>query len=389
MLFQKMSGKRTTTSMVSPGAPFQLWSWGKNNNGQLGIGVIGASYGRSSPIQVGALTNWQSVSAGRFESLAIKTDGTLWAWGKNHYGQLGLNDVAYRSSPVQVGALATWSKIVSKYRISFALKTDGTLWAWGRGGGGFLGLGDTVGRSSPVQVGTLATWSAISDGYAQSFAIKTDGTLWTWGMNTKGQLGIGNVVDKSSPVQVGTLTAWRTLSCGLNHTLAIKTDGTLWAWGYNGSGRLGLGDYTHYVGYPVYGQVKWDRSSPVQVGILTTWSTVSAGSTFSAAIKTDGTLWTWGSNGSEGYLGLGDTIKRSVPVQVGTLATWSQIGTGNRHSLAMKTNGTLWGWGHNVYGQLGLGNATSVSSPVQVGTLTSWVVIAKGSEAHHSLGLRT
>nr|QMP83643.1 MAG: hypothetical protein [Caudoviricetes sp.] len=292
---------------------------------------------------------------------------SLWSWGFNGNGQLGLGDITHRSSPVQVGSLTNWSQVSG----SLAIKTDGTLWSWGSNFGGELGLGDRTHRSSPVQVGLLTNWSLVAGGQSHSLAIKTDGTLWSWGGNNYGELGLGDITNRSSPVQIGSLTNWSQVSGGLWHSLAIKTDGTLWSWGRNTWGQLGLGNLTH-------------RSSPVQVGFLTNWSLVASGGyQQSFAIKTDGTLWSWGRN-EVGQLGLGDTTHRSSPVQVGSLTNWSKVAGGSQ-SLAIKTDGTLWSWGTNSIGELGLGDRTSRSSPVQVGSLTNWSLVAGGSG--HSLAL--
>lgn len=289
-----------------------LWAWGDGFAGGLGLGDTTS---RSSPVQVGALSNWKQVSTINGSTMAVKTDGTLWGWGLNTSGQLGLSDATSRSSPVQVGALTDWL-VVSPGGLShfLAIKTDGTLWAWGTNTTGQLGLGDTTTRSSPVKVGALTNWKRLVEGptnNGSSFAIKTDGTLWAWGDNSSGQLGLGDATARSSPVQVGLLTNWRQLALGRPNpgVVAVKTDGTLWAWGYGNDGQLGLGDTA-------------PRSSPVQVGALTTWSVVAASVAGFRAIKTDGTLWTWGSN-TNGQLGLGvDTNHKSSPVQVGSLAIW-------------------------------------------------------------------
>jgi len=329
MLFQKMSGKRTTTSMVSPSAPIQLWSWGQNTNGQLGKDD---TISRSSPAQVGALATWSQIAGGEAHSLARKTDGTLWSWGNNYNpGQLGLGDTIRRSSPVQVGTLATWTSVACGNTHTLAIKTDGTLWAWGENGNYQLGLGSYADKSSPVQVGTLVTWSQVAGGNGHSLAVKTDSTLWSWGKNTTGQLGQANIAYRSVPTQVGTLATWASVAGGAAHTLALKTDGTLWSWGNNyNPGQLGLGDTIR-------------RSSPVQVGTLATWSSVAGGGLHSLARKTDGTLWAWGS-GNNGKLGLSDSGNepRSSPVQVGTLTTWSTVSAGQEGSYAIQTNGTLW-----------------------------------------------
>jgi alpha-tubulin suppressor-like RCC1 family protein len=339
-----------------------LWGWGRNGSGQLGLG--NTTY-YSSPKAVGSLTNWNNVSPFTYSAAAIKSDGTLWTWGYNDYGQLGLGNsgVTY-SSPKQVGALTNWSTVSGGGRFCAAIKTDGTLWAWGNNGSGQLGSGNTTLYSSPKQVGSLTNWLYIASGYSFVLAIKTNGTLWSWGQNVYGQLGFGNTTNYSSPKQVGALTSWAAIASGGAHSLAIKTDGTIWSWGRNLYGQLGLGNTTYY-------------SSPKQIGSLTSWLKlgVSGTSDSSASIKTDGTLWMWGRN-NFGQLGLGNSgtyTHRSSPVQVGALTDWLTVSSGQYQTGALKTNGTAWSWGSNSGGQLGLGNTTYYSSPKQIGSSTNWV----------------
>jgi alpha-tubulin suppressor-like RCC1 family protein len=295
-----------------------LWLWGYNNYGELGVGDSGGVANKSSPVQV-AGTNWNRFAGG----MATKTDGTLWLWGRNNYGQLGLNNRNNQSSPAQVAG-TNWNKIVSSdgNENKFAIKTDGTLWSWGRNFSGQLGL-NTVSnyapRSSPTQVGTNTDWSEISGG-SSVWAIKTNGTLWAWGFNGGGRLGLNDASARSSPTQVGTEANWSKVTAGGSTHLAIKTDGTLWACGANDWGQLGQNN-------PVY------RSSPVQVGTTTNWSEINTGDQAVIAVKTNGTLWTWGFN-RNGVLGNnnwqpfnGGNV--SSPVQIGSNNNWSLGVIGN------------------------------------------------------------
>ena len=346
-----------------------LWSCGINTSGQLGLSGTTTGY-YSSPVQVGSLTNWKQVSGGSGTSLAIKTDGSLWTWGSGNSGQQGLGDTISRSSPVQVGLLTNWKQALCNGSASAAIDNNGRLYTWGANSGGALGQNNINSYSSPVQVGSLTNWKTINMGSSVA-AIKTDGSLWMWGVGANGNLGQNNINSYSSPVQVGSLTNWKQAVVGSGITIAIKTDGSLWTWGTNLRGELGLGDIV-------------SRSSPVQVGSLTNWKTVSPLYGGWLAIKSDGTLWSCGYNASTGNLGLGDTISRSSPVQVGSLTNWKQVFGGVIYNAAaIKTDGTLWTWGGNLgggtYGQLGLGDIISRSSPVQVGLLTNWKQVAVGT----------
>ena len=349
----------------------QLWSWGRNQYGQLGLND---KTDRSSPTQVPG-TSWANISNGAFTTVATKTDGTLWSMGRNTFGQLGLNNLTQYSSPVQIGTDTTWStsgRTLSSgsYQTFWCIKTDGTLWGWGSTTLGQLGQNQPAlsSRSSPTQVpGT--TWSKVSGGSGLTYAIKTDGTLWGWGSSNQGQLAQNNRTNYSSPVQIPG-TAWSDVFVTSWHSVkAIKTDGTYWAWGFNTYGQLGHNNTTRY-------------SSPVQLP-GTTWrslSTNGAGITQGQGFgtKTDGTLWTWGL-ASTSELGQNtNTVDKSSPVQIpGT--TWSStFSSAYNGARAIKTDGTLWTWGQSNHGQGGHSNRTTYSSPKQLGSDTGWDHVTSG-----------
>lgn len=361
-----------------------LLNWGINVSGYQGnnFGALGdcTSIGKSSPIQtLRAGSDWKQVSASasyyRPQTAAIKTDGTLWTWGIGDFGANaigGLSTAFNIQCPVQSPLGTDWKQLSVGYSFSSAIKTDGTLWSWGVNSG-TLGDNTIINRSSPVQTISGGTnWKQVSAGTSSGGAIKTDGTLWMWGSAGCGKLGDNAIGFRSSPVQtVSAGTNWKQISVGWDNIAAVKTDGTLWIWGSNFSGQLG----TNLAGLAA------SRSSPVQtVSNATTWKQVSAGGAAAAAIKIDGTLWMWGFNGY-GNLGANNVIARSSPVQTVSGGTnWKDVSAGRLTSGAIKTDGSLWMWGDNVNGQLG--DNTSVlrrSSPVQtISGGTGWRQISVG-----------
>jgi len=286
-------------------------------------------------------------------------DTRLFAWGNNASGRLGQNNTTQYSSPVQVLGSGGWTSLFTSCQTNRSaasgVKEDGTLWAWGQNYRGQLGQNSTTYQSSPIQI-PGSTWSHISMGGPHAIATKTDGTLWSWGDNGNGQLGVNDVTVRSSPVQIGSATDWDKSSKfkfagGYDRGYAIKTDGTLWTWGFNQNGELGLNNRTHY-------------SSPVQIP-GSTWNLISSDVQCTFAIKTDGTLWAWGRNQYYGLLGVNDRTSRSSPTQIpGT--DWRNIWSGQYNTIATRTDGTLWTWGLNDRGSLGQNNKTKYSSPVQI-----------------------
>jgi len=351
-----------------------LWSWGNGGSGAMGDNTV---VSKTSPVQTvtGGL-NWKQASCGSSYTLAIKTDGTLWGWGANFLGGLGDGTTNSKSSPIQtIAGGNTWDKVSAGEIHAASIKTDGTLWLWGSGASGQLGV--TAGNySSPIQTVIGGNnWVQVSCGYKVTAAIKSDGTLWAWGLNSSGELGDNTIVNRSSPVQTITGgSTWRSVSVGLGTgggtVAATKTDGTLWLWGLGTSGQLG--DNTIVT-----------KSSPVQtIAAGSTWSSVSVGANHCAAIKNDGTLWSWGGNGN-GRLGDNTTTGRSSPVQtVAGGSTWKILSCGGGYTAAIKNNGSLWLWGYNQYANLGDNSSTSRSSPVQtVVTGIVWESVSASSQS--------
>ena len=341
-----------------PAEPYNaLFTWGINDPGTLGLDDI---IPRSSPVQLPG-TQWSFISGGAGIGAAsgagqnfggVKSDGTLWTWGSQEYGNLGHNDRISRSLPTQIPG-TQWSSIEMGGGSFYGIKTDGTLWVCGFNYGE-LGQNDQVIRSSPVQIpGT--DWSSASGGELFAILTKTDGTLWAGGYNVNGQFGINDVVHRSSPVQIP--GSWSSANAAGKGVFGIKTDGTLWSWGYNTHGNMGQNDVI-------------PRSSPTQVGSDTQWSLIAgrsrtASQTGIFGLKTDGTLWSWGHN-SRAILGQNDRVNRSSPVQVGSDTQWNNVKSTNYNAIGTKTDGTLWSWGYNGGGMLGLNGAIPRSSPTQV-----------------------
>ena len=370
-----------------------LFMWGSNGGTPGSVGYDGTSFGSgcmgdgqqyggsyTSPIQViDKGNNWKQVEAGRLVSCGVKTDGTLWTWGRNNYGQLGDNTTDDKSSPVQIfGGGTNWKQVSKGTQHMAAIKTNGTLWSWGRNTYGYLGNNAGFNgspTSSPVQESIGGTnWKMVACGKYHSSAIKTDGTLWAWGMGGFGALGTTAQSNVYTPVQTAVGgTNWKMVAAGHYNTCAIKTDGTLWGWGYNSSGQLGLGDRT-------------TRNTPVQLNASTNWKMVAVGGySCIASIKTDGTLWTCGQN-YYGVLGDGTDVFKSSPVQTAAGGTnWKMVSVGWYCNMAaIKTDGTLWTWGR-AYGT-GDGTTTTTSSPVQIyGGGTNWKHISVGNS--HSGGI--
>ena len=320
-----------------------LWSWGRSDNGQVGNGTL---VDQTSPIQIGTDNDWISIRSGASHVFANKSDGTTWGWGRNDHGELGDGTNVEKVVPTLIGTF-NYTSFATGANHSLAVKSNGTLWSWGFNAYGELGTG---GNSSlvPVQVGLATNWASVYAGETTSFGIKTDGSLWAWGRNQNGQLGNGNTTNQLTPIQIGTATDWESISPGWNFIMALKTDGTMWAWGMNEYGQFGNGNILNSL-------------VPIQSGTANDWASISTGIWHNTAIKNNGTLWVWGSNGS-GQLGDGTNTDQTTPLQIGIATNWTSSNAGYNHSLILNADHQLYASGYNVYGQVGIGTIVNVNT---------------------------
>ncbi|MED1861450.1 S-layer homology domain-containing protein [Brevibacillus reuszeri] len=338
-------------------------------------------------------TTVPTVIGGDGHTVALKSDGTVWAWGDNGYGQLGIGTFDNGSSvPMQVSNLSDVVAIAAAGGRSFlktghtvALKSDGTVWTWGHNENGQLGIGTfDKGSTVPVQVQNLSDVVAISAGALHTIALKSDGTVWTWGYNYYGQLGNGVISNGSSvPVQVSNLSGVVAISAQYLNSSALKRDGTVWTWGANFFGQLG------------YDTGKKNNPTPKQVPKVNGIVSIAQGEYFTCVLGSNGTVWNWGLN-YFGSLGNGTSGQQTAffdPQQVlynmnpnRALNSAVSISAGSGHTLALLSDGTVWGWGNNEFGQLGNGNFTS--RPLATKLDLNGVFTAVGTGKNHSMVIR-
>ena len=366
-------GARETIALKADGT---VWTWGLNGCGSLGTGNCGklgdgTEISRSIPVQVhgpgnvGYLTSITAIMGGEHANYALKSDGTVWAWGGNFVGQLGDGTYTNTVTPVQISGLSSVTSLGGRGYHNLAIKSNGTVWAWGWNSRGQLGhdtsttpcpapLAGTC-SNVPVQVIGITNPLTVTGGGFFSLALMPNHTLKAWGANESGQLGDGSYTDRPAPVDVSSaLSNVVQVSAGWRHAVALTSAGTVWTWGDNAYGEIGNG-MTSTTGISV----------PFQVPGFSNVLAVSGGDRFTAMLKADGTVWTWGWN-SFGQLGDGTFTDRSTPVQVVGLSNVIAIAARDYHTLAIKSDGSVWAWGSGGNGELGNNKTANSNIPVQV-----------------------
>lgn len=351
------------THSLARDASGAVWAWGYGSTGQLGDGL---ATDHLRPTRIPGLTGTLALAAGVGHSLAVAVDGQLMAWGENLAGQLGISAVTDRTLPSTLAGLANITQVAAAFRHSLALQSDGRVWSWGYNLGGQLGDGTIDSRTLPQRLSAPIDVVQISAGMLHSLARRRDGSVWSWGYNGDGQVGTGNLNERRNPGAVPGLSGVINLSAGLSHSLAVRSDGTVWAWGKNDDGQLGDGTTT-------------SRTAPVQVVDLPRVVAVAGGIRHSLALTTDGTVWAWGDQ-TDGKLGNGaNTAGAYRPGPVNGLDHVIAIAAGGGHSVALRADGTVWVWGSNVIGQLGRDDWNmDQTRPVQWQGVTQATAIAAG-----------
>lgn len=353
------------------------WAWGDNTLGQLGLGA-GNYDQKDVPTQMSGFTVGQMADGGLYHSVILSLDETVKTVGGNLMGQLGVTGTVDTPVPVVPNGLpVSGSKLVAAglEHTLVVSSTDGKVWAFGRNDFGQLGCSDWAHRDSAVEVTGLTDVIAVAAGGYHSMALKSDNSLWVWGGNSAYQLGLGPAdnVDKNEPVQLvipGVVV--EAIAAGGDHSLALDSDGKVWSWGDNSLGQVGNGSA---IG---------SEETPVEV--LTTCTAIAAGMYHCLAVKTGSGIMAWGYN-TEGQLGDGTMVSKSSPTLITGALSVDSLACGGFHSMALTTTGEVWAWGRNSEGQVGIGSVLlAITSPTEILTLSN--VKSIGAGCYHSLAVK-
>ena len=317
-----------------------VWSWGINGHGQLGLGKNDGP--KKNPVLISGLNDIKRLAAGANFSIALREDGTVWAWGDG-----------FTNKPEQISNFTNVRDIVSGRYHFYALKNDGTVWSWGDNSEGQLGDGTTIdNKNMPTMVLDLYNIVLIASGWYHGLAMKDDGSIWSWGYNKYGQLGDGTTIDKLNPTLIPDFNNVKALDGGWYHSVVLKEDGTVWTFGNNGNGTLGTGSTTIEV-------------KPVKISSLNNVKNITVGMGHSFALKEDGSVWGWGWN-NYGKLGDGTINDKHRPTEIFSFNNAQILVAAPHNSFAIKKDGTLWSCGYNVYGELGNGKDQNQHKPIQI-----------------------
>jgi alpha-tubulin suppressor-like RCC1 family protein len=357
-------GARGTVVQKSDGT---VWTWGANFGGKLGVSVSSTNLGHvvvpsevHGPGDVGLLNSVKAIMGGEVHNVALKTDGTVWAWGANPFGVLGNGSTNEAHTPVQVSGLSSVRALGGRGYHTLAVDAGGSIWGWGWNVTGALGDGTTNATTVPVKVVGLTNPGVLSAGYHFSIALMTNGNVFQW--------GVGRVIGNSyTPAQTPGLSNIIAISAGWDHALALRSDHTVWAWGQNNVGELGDGTTNN-------------RTAPVQVTTLSNITAVSGGDWHSAALGSDGTVWKWGRNdvgqlGNGSADGAGNYIPHPLPARIQLdnngvgFSNIVMVAARDWHNIAVKADGSVWQWGANDQGQCGDNTSIDRWRPVQVSGL--------------------
>jgi|GEM_PF-6254960 len=374
----------------------RIWVFGGNTFSQLGDPSIATDSLLKTPKVVDngtATLKTIFLSSETGTNITIKSDGSLWGWGYGTQGQIGDSLDIDQPLPVFInagtGIHGKWVFADMGGTHGLAIREDGSLWAWGSGTYGKLGTGNTRDTLKPTMVdagtGVHGKWKMVDAGLSHSLGLREDGSLWAWGYNTYGQLGIGsNVPDRLLvPTLVDEGTGWGgkfvQISSTAHHNIAIKANGSVWGWGWNAYGNVGNGNQVN-VAIPTV----IDSGN----GASGKWKYASAGYYHNVALRADSTIWGWGRNNHGQLANANTAVNVLLPVMMdagtsGNFGKWILIEAGQNHTLGIRANKSFWSWGYNSSGQLGDGTVVEKTAPVQIPSLNNLVnPVVRGGISH-------
>jgi alpha-tubulin suppressor-like RCC1 family protein len=339
-------------------------TWGNDLYGQLGDGEFRPRYWTTLPQRVKGIWDVVAVAAGAYHTVALKADGSVWAWGDNRWGELGDGTRTTRGAPKRVARLRRIVEASAGSLHTLALDEDGAVWSWGNNLYGQLGAEERD-RLRPAKIDGLPRIVHVAAGVFHSVAIDADGRVWTWGQNTRGQLGDGTHESRRVPRRIVGVDHVLNVSAGRQHTLALLRDGNVMSWGGNTNGQLGFRTGPAGSG----GGFGPDVLRPAMVPAIHDVVQAAAGGDFSLVVTAGHEVWGWGNN-LYGELGDGSWTPHVDPVRVPIEGTITEVAAADAHVIALRVDGAVWSWGFGHYGQLGLTAERRVAQPRRIETVS-------------------